>query len=362
MPPRSAARVEAMAYARPTGLDEALRLMAARPWTVLAGGTDLYPATTAQTLGGDVLDIGGIDAAARHRARRRRTGASAAARPGPMSLRAELPPAFDALKLAAREVGSRADPERRHGRRQPLQRLARRRRRAGAAGAGRRGRARLPPPARARCRWPPSSTGPRRTAPPAGRARDRDPGPAASAAGPLGASSSSARGATWSSPSPWSPSVLAVDDGRVAAARVAVGACSAGGAAAAGARSARSSAARRSRRSRRPSRPPTSPPLAPIDDVARHGRLPARGRGRAGAPRARRLPSRGEPPHELRRPRARASTSTARRVALRRARRPAASPTRCARCSACPAPRSAATPATAAPAPCCSTASRSAPA
>ena len=69
-------------------------------------------------------------------------GRSARRRPGATSLRAELPPLFDALKAAAREVGGVPDPERRHGRRQPLQRLARRRRHAGAAGARCRGRAR----------------------------------------------------------------------------------------------------------------------------------------------------------------------------------------------------------------------------
>lgn len=94
-----------MAYARPTELDEALRLMAARPWTVLAGGTDLYPATTARQLAGDVLDIGGLDplrgiaeTATHWRIGGRTTWTE--------MMRAALPPAFDALKLAAREVGS----------------------------------------------------------------------------------------------------------------------------------------------------------------------------------------------------------------------------------------------------------------
>ena len=92
-------------YARPTGLDEALRLMAERPWTVLAGGTDLYPATTAQQLAGDVLDIGGLDPLRRvaETATRWRIGGRTT---WTDVLRAPLPPAFDALKLAAREVGS----------------------------------------------------------------------------------------------------------------------------------------------------------------------------------------------------------------------------------------------------------------
>jgi CO/xanthine dehydrogenase FAD-binding subunit len=96
---------EAMVYARPTGLDDALRLMAERPWTVLAGGTDLYPATTAQQLPGDILDIGGLGLL------RGVTETPTHWRIGGRTswtdvLRADLPPAFDALKLAAREVGS----------------------------------------------------------------------------------------------------------------------------------------------------------------------------------------------------------------------------------------------------------------
>lgn len=93
-----------MAYARPTGIDEALRLMAARPWTVLAGGTDLYAATTAQALRGDVLDIGGIEPlrgigeTPTHWRIGGRTSWTDIAR-------ADLPPAFDALKQAAHEVG-----------------------------------------------------------------------------------------------------------------------------------------------------------------------------------------------------------------------------------------------------------------
>ena len=91
-------------YARPTGLDEALRLMAERPWTVLAGGTDLYPATTAQQLAGDVLDIGGLPLGGiAETGTHWRIGARAS---WTQVLRMPLPPAFDALKMAAREVGS----------------------------------------------------------------------------------------------------------------------------------------------------------------------------------------------------------------------------------------------------------------
>lgn len=49
-----------MGYARPTDLDQAVSLLARQSWTVLAGGTDLYPATAAQQLAGPVLDLGAL--------------------------------------------------------------------------------------------------------------------------------------------------------------------------------------------------------------------------------------------------------------------------------------------------------------
>lgn len=80
--------------------------MLARPHTVLAGGTDFYPARVGRAIDEDVLDIGGIDVL---------RGISAGAdgwRLGATTtwtdlLRAELPPLFDGLKQAAREVGGR---------------------------------------------------------------------------------------------------------------------------------------------------------------------------------------------------------------------------------------------------------------
>ena len=93
-----------MGYARPTDLSHALELIAGGGWTVLAGGTDLYPATTAQELAGDILDISalgelrGISEAEGHwRIGARTTWTDL--------IRTDLPPAFHALQLAAREVG-----------------------------------------------------------------------------------------------------------------------------------------------------------------------------------------------------------------------------------------------------------------
>lgn len=92
-------------YHRPDALEQATALLASEPRTILAGGTDLYPATKAQSLGGRVLDLNGIDAL------RGITGTPEGWRIGALAtwtdmLRADLPPAFDGLKRAAREVGS----------------------------------------------------------------------------------------------------------------------------------------------------------------------------------------------------------------------------------------------------------------
>ena len=46
-------------YFRPASLDEALAALT-RPWTVLAGGTDFYPARVGRAIDENVLDITGI--------------------------------------------------------------------------------------------------------------------------------------------------------------------------------------------------------------------------------------------------------------------------------------------------------------
>jgi CO/xanthine dehydrogenase FAD-binding subunit len=92
-------------YARPTTPDEALSLLADGRWRVLAGGTDVYPAQGARPIDDDILDIGAIGAL-----RGIREAGDAivigAATTWSDIVRADLPPAFDALKAAAREVGS----------------------------------------------------------------------------------------------------------------------------------------------------------------------------------------------------------------------------------------------------------------
>ena len=92
-------------YARPASIDEATTLLAEGRWHVLSGGTDFYPALGNRPLRADVLDINGIagmagvEETATHVVIGARTTWSAL-------VRTPLPAAFDALKQAAREVGS----------------------------------------------------------------------------------------------------------------------------------------------------------------------------------------------------------------------------------------------------------------
>lgn len=92
-------------YLRPTTLDEALQALA-RPWTVLAGGTDFYPARVGRAIDENVLDIGGI-AALRGIAAAPGGWRLGATTTWSELLEANLPPLFDGLKQAAREVGGR---------------------------------------------------------------------------------------------------------------------------------------------------------------------------------------------------------------------------------------------------------------
>jgi len=92
-------------YLRPQRLDEALRALA-RPVTVLAGGTDFYPARVGRTVEEDVLDITAIEAlrGVREDHAGWRIGATTS---WSELIEASLPPLFDGLKQAAREIGGR---------------------------------------------------------------------------------------------------------------------------------------------------------------------------------------------------------------------------------------------------------------
>ena len=92
-------------YLRPASLEEALQALA-RPWTVLAGGTDFYPARVGRAIDENVLDITAIPDL------RGISAGPAGWRLGATTTWSELietplPPLFDCLKQAAREVGGR---------------------------------------------------------------------------------------------------------------------------------------------------------------------------------------------------------------------------------------------------------------
>jgi CO/xanthine dehydrogenase FAD-binding subunit len=90
---------------RPRTLDEALAVMAERRPQVIAGGTDVFPAAVDRPLAEPTLDLGGV---AELRGVGRGDGAwrIGAGATWTDLRRAPLPPAFDGLKAAAREIGS----------------------------------------------------------------------------------------------------------------------------------------------------------------------------------------------------------------------------------------------------------------
>jgi CO/xanthine dehydrogenase FAD-binding subunit len=93
------------AYLRPQRLEEALHALT-RLVTVLAGGTDFYPSRVGRLVEEDVLDITAIDVlrGVREDEGGWRIGATTS---WSELIEASLPPLFDGLKQAGREVGGR---------------------------------------------------------------------------------------------------------------------------------------------------------------------------------------------------------------------------------------------------------------
>ena len=92
------------AYQRPTKLDAALQALGADTLTIVAGGTDFYPARVGRRIDEDVLDITAVASL------RGITESDCYVHIGATTtwtevLEAELPDWFRGLKLAAREVG-----------------------------------------------------------------------------------------------------------------------------------------------------------------------------------------------------------------------------------------------------------------
>ena len=91
-------------YIRPRALDAALRARADGPCAILAGGTDFYPARVGRTVGEDILDITALASlrGVREEPAHFRVGALTT---WTDLVEAPLPAWFDAVKLAAREIG-----------------------------------------------------------------------------------------------------------------------------------------------------------------------------------------------------------------------------------------------------------------
>jgi CO/xanthine dehydrogenase FAD-binding subunit len=93
-----------IAYLQPTQLPDALEILTRGRFDVLAGGTDYYPARAHRALVAPVLDVTRI-AGLREIALNDGIYRIGAASTWMDVLRADLPPQFDGLKAAAREVG-----------------------------------------------------------------------------------------------------------------------------------------------------------------------------------------------------------------------------------------------------------------
>ncbi len=94
-----------MDYFAPTALEQAYSLLARDPVRIVAGGTDYYPSRPAGPPARDLMDVTGI-AELRGIAQVGDGWRIGATTRWSDIVRAELPPAFDGLKAAAREVGS----------------------------------------------------------------------------------------------------------------------------------------------------------------------------------------------------------------------------------------------------------------
>ncbi|MEA2782850.1 MAG: hypothetical protein QOK29_4394 [Rhodospirillaceae bacterium] len=91
-------------YLRPRELGDALTALRDGGFAIIAGGTDYYPARVERAADEDVLDITALAELRRIEATSQyfRIGAGVT---WTDLIRADLPPCFDGLKLAAREIG-----------------------------------------------------------------------------------------------------------------------------------------------------------------------------------------------------------------------------------------------------------------
>lgn len=95
----------AIVYAKPRTIEEAALAMSTQGALALCGGTDVFPAHVGRPLTRPLVDLSGISAlrGIEETEQAIRVGAATS---WSTIVKAALPPAFDALKAAAREVGS----------------------------------------------------------------------------------------------------------------------------------------------------------------------------------------------------------------------------------------------------------------
>jgi CO/xanthine dehydrogenase FAD-binding subunit len=93
-------------YLRPTRIEEALAALAAAPYTIIAGGTDYYPARVGRATEEALLDVTGLAELRGMREEPDRYRVGAAVRWTEIA-EAPLPPFLHSLQLAAREIGGR---------------------------------------------------------------------------------------------------------------------------------------------------------------------------------------------------------------------------------------------------------------
>jgi len=95
-----------MIYQSPKNLGEAIEILATGDWKMLSGGTDYYPGLGDEQPKGNILDVSNVTSLREIKFKADGSLSIGACVTWTDIINADLPPAFDGLKLAAREVGS----------------------------------------------------------------------------------------------------------------------------------------------------------------------------------------------------------------------------------------------------------------
>ena len=95
-----------MSFQQPKTLDAAVEILSEGKWHLLSGGTDFYPALGDSQPSGSIMDVSQIDGLRDIQRLGDGSWSIGACVTWTDIIKADLPAAFDGLKLAAREVGS----------------------------------------------------------------------------------------------------------------------------------------------------------------------------------------------------------------------------------------------------------------